>query len=184
MKGHFRAHPRACGENFSRPVGHHRDSGSSPRMRGKQVTRPDGHTASGLIPAHAGKTYPHPGPASKRKAHPRACGENLIAVWTAWIAPGSSPRMRGKRAGRQSYRPGHGLIPAHAGKTKTHLILPKELQAHPRACGENLFIDGDGVRLEGSSPRMRGKRMFSSWSCTTGGLIPAHAGKTLNDLEF
>ena len=56
--------------------------------------------------------------------------------------------------------------------------------AHPRVCGEN---DGFGYvvhRPSGSSPRVRGKQ--TAWNATNfaRGLIPACAGKTLNDLEF
>ena len=51
-------------------------------------------------------------------------------------------------------------------------------RAHPRACGENIAVRSDCIRLRGSSPRMRGKLEALPTIITTVGLIPAHAGKT------
>ena len=91
------AHPRACGENF---LGHIEPStvpGSSPRMRGK--LRPDAAMAARrrLIPAHAGKTIRWMRAMWKKRAHPRACGENNGLGADKKREYGSSPRMRGKR---------------------------------------------------------------------------------------
>ena len=52
------AHPRSCGENVTGGPYSQSSTGSSPLMRGKlRSTRADA-AASGLIPAHAGKTWP------------------------------------------------------------------------------------------------------------------------------
>ena len=56
--------------------------------------------------------------------------------------------------------------------------------AHPRACGENEALLKTEGPAKGSSPRMRGKLNQSPPRRAISGLIPAHAGKTLNDLEF
>ena len=94
------AHPRACGENEQYLVLRALEEGSSPRVRGKHRRVVDRPARAGLIPARAGKTGPSsrtrlPGP-----AHPRACGENRIAVSSMWALAGSSPRVRGKPATR------------------------------------------------------------------------------------
>ena len=91
---------------------------------------------------------------------------------------GSSPRMRGKLADRAGYSERHGLIPAHAGKTATMTGGPYSQSAHPRACGENFGHDICNRFEEGSSPRMRGKRLSALFPGQRSGLIPAHAGKT------
>ena len=78
----FPDHPRACGAN-----GLHRAS----QLR-VQIRR--------IIPAHAGQTpsrRPSTGPAPD---HPRACGANYANHFVSCTISGSSPRMRGKRAGR------------------------------------------------------------------------------------
>ena len=94
-----RAHPRVCGENpwFCRGVSSR--WGSSPRVRGKQGTCWFILTATGLIPACAGKTYLALRGYGQHRAHPRVCGEN--AGWPAARVPewGSSPRVRGKLFG-------------------------------------------------------------------------------------
>ena len=49
-------HPRACGENRTKPTGKSLLPGTSPRMRGKRHSRGACVRRSGNIPAHAGKT--------------------------------------------------------------------------------------------------------------------------------
>ena len=70
-----RAHPRACGENYTLHRQAQTLEGSSPRMRGKQTGKLDAVLHVGLIPAHAGKTQNVPG---------------------AWNRPGLIPAHAGK----------------------------------------------------------------------------------------
>ena len=77
--------------------------------------------ALGLIPAHAGKTWPSPTVLKSSWAHPRSRGENLIGVAADLAAQGSSPLTRGKRPGALDRLAGQRLIPAHAGKTLSDL---------------------------------------------------------------
>ena len=86
--------------------------------------------------------------------------------------------MRGKLPAFSCFVCLFRLIPAHAGKTFTWSLLTKHGQAHPRACGENLTSEEKTRARQGSSPRMRGKRRRVRRVRLTGGLIPAHAGKT------
>ncbi|STC65405.1 Domain of uncharacterised function (DUF2825) [Corynebacterium diphtheriae] len=74
------------------------------------------------------------------------------------LEKGSSPLVRGKRAGDHWAKVGPGLIPAGAGKT----------------CGvvHIVFLPW------GSSPLVRGKRAGDHWAKVGPGLIPAGAGKT------
>ena len=51
-----RDHPRACGENCKRLGLHSKVAGSPPRMRGKLIESDFCFAASGITPAHAGKT--------------------------------------------------------------------------------------------------------------------------------
>ena len=95
------AHPRSRGENF--PWGGEGACwwGSSPLTRGKLARLFGIPPAKRLIPAHAGKTLPDPGPGERAGAHPRSRGEN-----------------RKKRSKTLSHA---RLIPAHAGKTRKGL---------------------------------------------------------------
>ena len=111
------AHPRSRGENFFNA--HARDStlGSSPLTRGKPLLAPHAAAHTGLIPAHAGKTYLSPTPDANATAHPRSRGENGANNFLRSIVQGSSPLTRGKPVRQDTRHLTKGLIPAHAGKT-------------------------------------------------------------------
>ena len=172
------AHPRACGENPAHSRVPTPVRGSSPRMRGKHNPVKIGLSQSGLIPAHAGKTVEPVGGGDHLRAHPRACGENLMGKYICENLPGSSPRMRGKRLVVGVPKVAVGLIPAHAGKTTVIQLKKPAAAAHPRACGENGLTLTRASDAVGSSPRMRGKRALLARPEGDCRLIPAHAGKT------
>ena len=90
--------------------------------------------------------------------------------------------MRGKRVKEGPFIGSGRLIPAHAGKTKEREGPRVAPTAHPRACGENPSGAEKPLPLWGSSPRMRGKPSPSKLMRQFGGLIPAHAGKTIRVL--
>ena len=112
-------------------------------------------------------------------AHPRSRGENPELAQPSTASAGSSPLTRGKRVAASAACVTDGLIPAHAGKTREHVVLGGHGGAHPRSRGENSLVTLCYVGFSGSSPLTRGK----PWACAdTGarrGLIPAHAGKTV-----
>ena len=95
-----RAHPRAGGENGSVEIQGIKKLGSSPRGRGKPRSQTPAMGAKRLIPARAGKTLIEGFESGDKRAHPRAGGENALAGILYGGARGSSPRGRGKRAGR------------------------------------------------------------------------------------
>ena len=92
---------------------------------------------------------------------------------------GSSPLTRGKQRllGNRTDRP--RLIPAHAGKTAFCMASMRREPAHPRSRGENGYTPGRDIYHFGSSPLTRGKQRHCLDNVVVGGLIPAHAGKTL-----
>ena len=111
-------HPRACGANVMVPSACMLMVGSSPRMRGKRHPPSPCNPVMRIIPAHAGQTVSNSSRTSARSDHPRACGANpALSVMTAAPA-GSSPRMRGKRAGHRLRPRPYRIIPAHAGQTR------------------------------------------------------------------
>ena len=151
------AHPRACGENPSPEDWRLAVEGSSPRVRGKFAV---GHVLAnraGLIPARAGKIARPCRWSSRPRAHPRACGENVVDDAPLTAAEGSSPRVRGKSGQHAGSSRGAGLIPARAGKIRSTPPAPPWAAAHPRACGENSPLVWRRTIHTGSSPRVRGK---------------------------
>ena len=173
-----RAHPRSRGENDGQAAHHCVRAGSSPLTRGKRDVGQHVTFLSGLIPAHAGKTWTWPGRNPRPTAHPRSRGENCCMARLMFSAPGSSPLTRGKLLERFWNAMLRGLIPAHAGKTlvRTHVTMRES--AHPRSRGENRETGRIRVRSLGSSPLTRGKLPPRSARGRRRGLIPAHAGKT------
>ena len=71
-----------------------------------------------------------------------------------------------------------GLIPAHAGKTRSPSQTPRTPRAHPRSRGENKHYTRGQFTITGSSPLTRGKHLLLEGAHVVYGLIPAHAGKT------
>ena len=177
-RGAVRAHPRSRGENAPSGRRLDRPSGSSPLTRGKLGLATHAEVPTGLIPAHAGKTYRVKSENSAGGAHPRSRGENEKAGIPAQLGSGSSPLTRGKRGPPGRWRGRSGLIPAHAGKTLLESKLELLKRAHPRSRGENSSGRGCPGTPGGSSPLTRGKHVGEIAARDHRGLIPAHAGKT------
>ena len=131
------AHPRSRGENPTRLTAVEADRGSSPLTRGKRCESANRRCASGLIPAHAGKTPPPLVRVIQGEAHPRSRGENSVSSGLPGTIWGSSPLTRGKLCPVVPDDAQPGLIPAHAGKTRQGAGLPRRWPAHPRSRGEN-----------------------------------------------
>ena len=154
------------------------NDGSSPLTRGKRHADALSRPRSGLIPAHAGKTFAVSGPMRPSAAHPRSRGENVLNKTGKPEPVGSSPLTRGKPGGHGAPGFRRRLIPAHAGKTNRSGVYVSYSPAHPRSRGEN---GGHGFPfrlVDGSSPLTRGKRDRPAGRVAGPGLIPAHAGKT------
>ena len=153
-----RAHPRACGENAHPRAVLIFGSGSSPRVRGKPPQCVHQCRTTRLIPARAGKTRSN--------------------TWANPLREGSSPRVRGKRLTVLVRQLRQRLIPARAGKTGEPSRTGIVAGAHPRACGENAAGIASVALVQGSSPRVRGKRSSEALHVPRERLIPARAGKT------
>ena len=114
--GH-KAHPRAGGENALSVCFGALAAGSSPRGRGKLLLAAIQSSGLRLIPARAGKTGAGSTCTHRRRAHPRAGGENFLLHVIQSSVLGSSPRGRGKPRVLTGPSRRSRLIPARAGKT-------------------------------------------------------------------
>ena len=173
-----RAHPRSRGENDYACGCTPLAEGSSPLTRGKRHEAMCFEVVAGLIPAHAGKTDHGSAGGAWSGAHPRSRGENRTIKPGGYLLAGSSPLTRGKRGPGGGGAPPHGLIPAHAGKTRCRPMTKKRTRAHPRSRGENRTTRATSRTATGSSPLTRGKLFARVATWSRWGLIPAHAGKT------
>ena len=167
-----------CGENESVNDPNANMAGSSPRVRGKLSAAAKPPSPPGLIPACAGKTLAKLNIPRCLRAHPRVCGENVLATVQSTTLRGSSPRVRGKLVCHGADPRAAGLIPACAGKTTAKQTSSTHRPAHPRVCGENPLAVSITSLSVGSSPRVRGKREIRGFAGVEVRLIPACAGKT------
>ena len=172
-------HPRVCGENPVTCAQSCSGRGTSPRMRGKQITITIPPVDCRNIPAYAGKTAKWEGDKKPIQEHPRVCGENFPLRNLSVGERGTSPRMRGKPHPHVGLVLGVRNIPAYAGKTIAGTYIWRPLAEHPRVCGENADNVVMPVFNAGTSPRARGKRPKAHRGRLVGRNIPACAGKTL-----
>ena len=153
--------------------------GSSPRMRGSLPALPAITTSYGIIPAHAGLTRRRVRDTAERGDHPRACGAHAALALLSSSRLGSSPRMRGSLEDIEWIDASEGIIPAHAGLTRSTRLVAAASWDHPRACGAH-DVDGNKTSMStGSSPRMRGSPRDRDRAALLKGIIPAHAGLTI-----
>ena len=152
-------HPRVRGENVVELTKNLRNSGTSPRARGKRGWGHDYFVHERNIPACAGKTSDHIKRLGRKSEHPRVRGENARQSAICFSHPGTSPRARGKSkripCGFNEIR----NIPACAGKTNLHCGPRRLFKEHPRVRGENFGGQNHYRKLGGTSPRARGKRV-------------------------
>ena len=174
-----RAHPHSRRENGILAAMSIVRIGSSPLTRGKRQLMRRCPFRLGLIPTHAGKTWRSWCQSCWWGAHPRSCGEDALISVSLGAAMGSSPLTRGKLSLTVGYSGLIGLIPAHAGKTRSGQSLIFRGWAHPRSRGENSHVPEALPVREGSSPLTRGKLLMLSPRRLLDGFIPTHAGKTL-----
>ena len=151
-----RDHPRACGAHDTSHGGKIICMGSSPRMRGSLSSVYLTILLSGIIPAHAGLTRHEIQQLPTCRDHPRACGAHFLSRPCRLRMRGSSPRMRGSRFEGTAADLHAGIIPAHAGLTRSSSSPWTAGWDHPRACGAHLAAGKVHDLDRGSSPRMRG----------------------------
>ena len=131
-----------------------------------------------FIPAGAGNTKYLPFIYQMNTVHPRGCGEHIDRARLVENRDGSSPRVRGTRAGDGAGDGALRFIPAGAGNTRSTSNPPDVLPVHPRGCGEHTLIPSRMLMYIGSSPRVRGTRPFCVHRPSDWRFIPAGAGNT------
>ena len=147
-------------------------------MRGKELHGSGWILPPGITPAHAGKSLLARRMSFGARDHPRACGEKYSFNIIVERQEGSPPRMRGKEAGGARHLLQVRITPAHAGKSRPPHPDARQMQDHPRACGEKLEHSNSILHLSGSPPRMRGKDVPALDFSHYDGITPAHAGKS------
>ena len=173
-----RDHPRSCGEHCGANFRMWDSWGSSPLVRGAPRATSWAIEEARIIPARAGSTMFSAVSGTRKKDHPRSCGEHWSSDVSDRAAEGSSPLVRGalrREAGRSLPA---GIIPARAGSTSSGSARSAATRDHPRSCGEHIATERTGKMPKGSSPLVRGARMPEFGTHDREGIIPARAGST------
>ena len=157
-----RDHPRVCGEHGFEWVCVKVVGGSSPRVRGALDLLGCVDLRVGIIPACAGSTGRLQTCSHPIRDHPRVCGEHSSILAPQFGQKGSSPRVRGAPTSDGSILALCGIIPACAGSTEVCTSRMLITRDHPRVCGEHLIICISSYCSAGSSPRVRGARIWST----------------------
>ena len=154
------AHPRSCGELIGVSRAHFRVSGSSPLTRGTRGEGGSRGSPARLIPARAGNIYTRPVRSLRSTAHPRSRGEHDTVKTRLGFGSGSSPLARGAQRVPAGLLRGLRLIPACAENTSAHDPKSTAPPAHPRSRGEQWSRQSLTNARPGSSPLVRGTRIF------------------------
>ena len=114
------------------------------------------------------------------EGHPRTCGGTLSSTRSRIGGRGSSPHLRGNR-GRGGGRHGRiRVIPAPAGEPQVIVLVGPQAAGHPRTCGGTWPSYSVNGGLCGSSPHLRGNRIYVLITKTVIRVIPAPAGEPTN----
>ena len=108
--------------------------------------------------------------------HPRMCGERGGTLYRCRGHGGSSPHVRGTRAGHVRGFAGDRFIPACAGNATGSIPDRRKPSVHPRMCGERALSFGVTFRAAGSSPHVRGTHTKYAFPVGAWRFIPACAG--------
>ena len=139
-------HPRVCGEKMRFRLLASSQSGSPPRMRGKERGKCRRKRWKGITPAYAGKSFSYSRMPPRIGDHPRVCGEKLDVNAFCFLQIGSPPRMRGKVLSFPFTQFAIGITPAYAGKrlkrsrsTVSHVAI---VPLFPSVCNKPVVSDG------------------------------------------
>ena len=129
------------------------------------------------IPACAGEAGAREGKVRNNKVYPRVCGGSLTIEWRESWEYGLSPRVRGKPIAVAEAQGEDRSIPACAGEARLYNCKASKQRVYPRVCGGSTYLDDAGVKSEGLSPRVRGKRSAAVRTAGRVRSIPACAGE-------
>ena len=178
-----RDHPRTRGVYAHEPTPVGDEAGSSPHTRGLLLTDFNGAMGTRIIPAHAGFTLPGVSYALSTSDHPRTRGVYETPLGEYIHTSGSSPHTRGLQALVRRISAAQGIIPAHAGFTRSRPRRRGGGRDHPRTRGVYSGAEQPTRQLVGSSPHTRGLPDGRLAQAVGRGIIPAHAGFTSRALR-
>ena len=126
-------------------------------MRGKPPPANSTPNSAGSIPACAGEARRETHPLPPIAVYPRVCGGSNYQSPNPDIGEGLSPRVRGKQQDVPGCANHRRSIPACAGEAGRGAGVHLGGVVYPRVCEGSLMLPVNGLRIDGLSPRVRGK---------------------------
>ena len=152
-------HLRVCGADNGAWRAVMLAGGSSPRVRSRHRSKCGHRRRVWIISACAEQTSRAISSSCPVREHLRVCGADLFAFELMEKFLGSSPRVRSRQVPNQSEGADHGIISACAEQTSITSVSRPASWDHLRVCGADPADAGLMVDLEGSSPRVRSRRV-------------------------
>ena len=119
-----------------------------------------------------------PTPRCGMRVYPRVCGGTSPHICPLTRGTGLSPRVRGNRFGRRSWRRRAGSIPACAGEPSIPGSAGLMVAVYPRVCGGTRHGQRDLLPGRGSIPACAGEPKAWPGSCRVVTVYPRVCGGT------
>jgi len=145
---------------------------------GKRTSVLGQNTILRFTPTGVGKTRLVHHKRTAPRVHPHGCGENRCGVRIKHRFQGSPPRVWGKRAEVGRADEGPRFTPTGVGKTPVPGSKGNVSAVHPHGCGENGASPSTRRPIQGSPPRVWGKRRIPHHYKSYHRFTPTGVGKT------
>jgi len=172
------AHPHACGDDVYNAIQEQLARGSPPRVWGRLQPLDVPGNGVRLTPTRVGTTLTGFSRASRRAAHPHACGDDGHALVERFGHYGSPPRVWGRRAHVLGLDGAGRLTPTRVGTTPRRSSSASTWPAHPHACGDDEVHGAFDTLDAGSPPRVWGRRLRHRQRRRADRLTPTRVGTT------
>ena len=153
-----------CGEQISIFENSLHQIGSPPRVRGTAIPVAKRSAEYGITPACAGNRVPMATNTARSEDHPRVCGEQSKAAFSAARIWGSPPRVRGTASSHNRSASPSIITPACAGNSPPEWSEALDSKDHPRVCGEQLYNESY-TYCDKDHPRVCGEQQCLTSLC-------------------
>ena len=170
-------YPRVYGGTFRTRSMANPAQGLSPRVRGNRAAARLPRLQKGSIPACTGEPRSAPGWAPKRTVYPRVYGGTAEDDLDLPDADGLSPRVRGNPSEKAVASGCVRSIPACTGEPHSSRSDNTSHRVYPRVYGGTGPIHGQGLAINGLSPRVRGNPVSVNVARSALRSIPACTGE-------
>ena len=132
-------HPRVCGNHLTSSSCIEITRGSPPRVREPLTLIEPLNPASRITPACAGTTGSGGQHQGTHRDHPRVCGNHSFSRCFCFLRRGSPPRVREPPTRSTPQTTSSRITPACAGTTTGMAKSLKNVEDHPRVCGNHFY---------------------------------------------